>query len=130
MTSNPGLHITRVSVIRAGRVLINAVWNSNGAFVVAPVTRVLRFHGRSLGTLLVSIQDVVGYVKLIGRLLGAQAVVRGTSGQVRTLLPAAAHSSLPTAGSVAIAGEEYNVGSFHLGGWGGEPLTVWVLKAS
>ncbi len=129
MTSNPGLHITRVSVLRAGRMLINAVWNSNGSFVVAPVTQALRLHGRNLGTLLVSIQDVVGYVKLIKRLLGAEAVVRGSSGQVRTLLPAAAHTPLPGAGSVDIAGAEYGAGTFQLGGWRGETLTVWVLRA-
>jgi hypothetical protein len=123
------LHITRISVIAGGRALINAVWNSNGAFVVAPVTRVLRYHGRTLGTLLVSVQDVVGFVRLIGRDLGAQAVVRGSSGQVRTSLPAAASVKLPSSGSATIAGTHYEVGSFHLGGWGGETLTVWVLKA-
>ncbi len=129
MTHNHILHITRISVIAGGRALINTVWNSNGAFVVAPVTRALRYHGRTLGSLLVCVQDVVGFVRLIGRYLGAQAVVRGSSGQVRTSLPAAAKVKLPSSGSATIAGKQYKVGSFHLGGWEGETLTVWVLKA-
>jgi hypothetical protein len=129
MTGNPILHITRIGVIAGGRALINTVWNSNGTFVVAPVTRLLRYHGRTLGTLAVCVQDVVGFVKLIARDLHAFSVVRGSSGQVRTSLPAAASVKLPDSGSATIAGVQYEVGSFHLGGWGGETLTVWVLKA-
>ena len=86
MTGNAYYHITRVSVTRGGRALVNAVWNSNGSFVVAPLSQSLYRGGRSLGTLLVSIQDVVGYVKLIHAFTGAYAVVRGSSGQVRTSL--------------------------------------------
>jgi hypothetical protein len=123
-------HITRVSVIRAGQVLVNAVWNSNGLFVVAPVQEALRVHGRDLGTLLVSTQDVVGYVKLVHRYTGAEVVVRGASGQLRTSLPPAAHTSLPAAGSVSIAGVEYVLGAFQLTGWGGEPLSAWVLDVA
>jgi hypothetical protein len=123
-------HITRVSVIRARQVLVNAVWNGNGFFVAAPVQQALRLHGRYLGTLLVSTQDLVGYVKLIHRDTGAQAVVRGASGEVRTSLPAAAHTYLPASGAANIAGVEYNVGTFQLSGWGGEPLSVWVLEAA
>jgi hypothetical protein len=128
MTSNRGLHITRVSVTRGRRMLINAVWNKNGTFVVAPLQQPLDIGHRRLGTLMVSVQDVVGYVKLIHVYTGAHLVVRGASGQVRASLPAAAHTHLPSSGYVTIGGRRYAVGSFHLGGWGGEPLTGWVLK--
>lgn len=130
MTGNAYYHITRVSVLRGGRALVNAVWNSNGSFVVAPLSRPLYLGGRTLGTLLVSIQDVVGYVKLIHAFTGAYAVVRGSSGQVRTSLGAAAYVHLPSSGRVTIAGRRYAVGSFALVGWGGEALTVWVLAAA
>jgi hypothetical protein len=127
MMSNAIDHITRVSVIRGSRVLVNAVWNHNGSFVVAPLVRPLYYHGRSLGTLLVSVQDVVGYVKLIHALTGAWAVVRGSSGQARTSLPAAADVSLPRSGLSTIAGRLYAVSSFTVGGWQAEALTVWIL---
>jgi hypothetical protein len=121
-------HVTRISVVRGGRVLVNATLNSDGAFVDAPATRELALHGRSLGTLLVSIQDVTGFVKLVHRRTGAEVLARGSSGQVRTSLPAAAHRALPAAGSVSIAGRRYTVRSFGEIGWGGEALTVWVLE--
>jgi hypothetical protein len=120
-------HVTRISVIRGSRVLVNATVNSDGVFVVAPGSRVLRSHGRPLGTLLVSIQDVTGFVKLVHNLTGAGALARGASGRVRTSLSAAAHVRLPSSGHVTIAGRGYSVRSFHELAWGNEPLTVWVL---
>jgi hypothetical protein len=128
MMSNAIKHITRVSLLRGNHQLVNAVWNNNGVFVVAPLERTLYLHGRSLGRLLVSVQDVVGYVKLIPKFTGDQAVVRGSSGQVRASLNAAARVNLPSTGSLTIAGRRYRVGSFDVGGWGGEALTVWLLE--
>ncbi len=133
MVGNPIRHITRISFVHNGREVINATWNRNGTFVSAPLSKVLRVKGRTIGTLLVSVQDIVGYVKLITRFSPAQAVVRGASGQVRTSLPAAARVSLPSSGSVTIAGVSYLVESFKTYSWGRvpgrEPLTVWVLEA-
>jgi hypothetical protein len=129
MVNNRGHHITRISVGNGPHALVNAVWNGNGSFVVAPLERPLYFHGRSLGTLFVSVQDVIGYVKLVHVLTGAQSVVRGSSGQLRTSLPAAARVPLPSSGHVTIAGRGYHVASFHARGWGAESLTVWVLTA-
>jgi hypothetical protein len=128
MINNPVRHITRISVVRGGDAIVNALWNSNGLFVVAPVSQTLYFHGRSLGTLLVSTQDIVGYLKLVHRDTGAQVVLRGASGQVRASLLAAAHANLPPSGTVDIAGVEYDVGTFQLSGWAGEPMSVWVLS--
>ena len=129
MMSNAIDHITRIGVLRGGHMVVNAVWNHNGSFVVAPRGQTLYAHGRNLGRLLVSVQDVIGYVKLIHVFTGAYAVVRGSSGQVRASvsLPAAAHVNLPSSGSVTIGGHRYRVGSFQTSGWGGEALTVWVL---
>ena len=126
-------HVTRISVIRGSRVLVNATVNSDGVFVAAPGTRTLRFHGRVLGTLLVSLQDVTGFVKLVHRKTGADLLARGGSGQVRTSLAAAAGAHLPISGRATIAGHTYFVQSFHEIGWGNEPaanepLTVWVLQ--
>jgi hypothetical protein len=126
-TLNHTAHVTRISVLRGSHVLVNATVNADGVFVCTPGVRILRLHGRPLGTLLVSIQDVTGFVKLIHRLVHVQALVRGASGRVRTSLPAA-HVSLPASGRVTIASRSYLVRSFDELGWGGEPLTVWVLE--
>ncbi|HWY91110.1 MAG TPA: hypothetical protein VNY31_10610 [Solirubrobacteraceae bacterium] len=121
-------HVTRISVIHGSRVLVNATVNSDGVFVVAPGRRVLHLHGRLLGTLLVSIQDVTGFVKLVHRLTHAEVVVRGASGHVRSSLGAAARVRLPMSGQVTIAGRRYFVRSFPEIGWGNESLTVWILE--
>ncbi len=128
MTSHRTEHITRVSVERGRRLLINAVWNNNGSFVVAPLAQGLDINGRRFGTLLVSIQDVIGYVKLVHIYTGAQVAVRGASGQVRASLTAATHTRLPSSGYLTLSGRRYAAGTFHLRGWGGELLTVSVLK--
>jgi hypothetical protein len=127
--ANHFTHVTRISVVRGARVLVNATLNSDGVYVVAPVRRDLALHGRRVGTLLVSIQDVTGFVKLVHRRTGAEVVVRGGSGQVRASLSAAARAQLPPSGEVRIAGRNYLVRSFGELGWGGEPLAVWVLAA-
>jgi len=120
-------HVTRISVVRGSRVLVNATVNSDGVFVVAPGSRVLRLHGHVLGMLLVSIQDITGYVKLVHDLTGADVVARGASGHVRTSRGAPTGVRLPPSGHVTIAGRGYSVRSFSEAGWGNEPLTVWIL---
>lgn len=120
-------HVTRISVIHGSRVLVNATVNSDGVFVVAPGRRVLRLHGRLLGTLLVSIQDLTGFVKLVHNLTGAKVVARGASGRVRSSRGVAAPVHLPMSGQVTIAESGYSVRSFREIGWGNEPLTVWIL---
>jgi hypothetical protein len=127
--ANHFAHVTRISVVRGARVLVNATLNSDGTYVVAPARRELTRRGRRVGMLLVSIQDVTGFVKLVHRRTGAEVVVRGGSGQVRASLSAAARARLPRTGEVAVAGRNYLVRSFAELGWGGEPLTVWVLVA-
>ena len=133
-------HVTRIAVARGpggaggpsgagGQLVVNATVNGNGVFVCAPGARVLRVHGRVVGTLLVSIQDVIGYAKLVHNLTHAQVLVRGSSGQVRTSPGASARLPLPSAGRVLVAGRAYAVSTLSLVGWGGEALRVWVLQA-
>jgi hypothetical protein len=124
---NHRAHVTRISVIRGSRELVNATVNSDGVFVVAPGRRLLRLDGRPLGTLLVSLQDVTGFVKLVHHLTGAEVLVRGASGHVRTSLGAAIRVRLPMRGPVTIGGQSYLTRSFREIGWGNEPLRVWIL---
>jgi hypothetical protein len=120
----PRYHVVRLRVLRGSRSLVDV----GGRFVSAGARLELRTAaGRPLGRLEASIQDVIGFVKLVHRRSGAQAVVRGSHGHVATLLPAAAKARLPAAGRVRIGGRAYAVRSFRETGFAGEPLRVWIL---
>ena len=126
-------HVTRISVVRGLHAVVNATINADGVFVVAPASRALTVNRRNVGTLLVSIQDVTGFVKLVHDLTGLDVLARGASGRVRTNLSAAAGAHLPRSGATTIAGSRYFVQSFHETCWGDEAsadeaLTVWVLE--
>jgi hypothetical protein len=120
---DPGKHVVRLSIVRRGRTLTTV----GGAFVVAPAQlELVTRTGTELGVIEASMQDVIGYVKLVHRLTGAQIVVRGQGGHVESSI-AAAPAALPAAGTTTIAGHPYVVRSFSETGFAGEPLTVWIL---
>jgi hypothetical protein len=120
---DPGKHVVRLSIVRRGRTLTSV----GGAFVVAPAQlELVTRTGAELGVIEASMQDVIGYVKLVHRLTGAQIVVRGQAGHVESSI-AAPPAALPAAGTTTIAGHPYVVRSFSETGFAGEPLTVWIL---
>jgi hypothetical protein len=110
----PGYHVVRLRVVRSGRVAADV----GGKFVVA---------GPSAKGMTISIQDVIGYVKLVHRLTGEAVVVRGQPGHVVASSPALARASLPLSGDVTVAGTPYAVTSFAEPGFAGERLRVWIL---
>jgi hypothetical protein len=116
---NPGKHVVRLSVVRGTRMLTDV----GGRFVVAPAQ--LKLRGDVLEA---SMQDVVGYVKLVHRLTGADVVVRGAAGHVESSLAAAAQAPLPASGDATIDGHAYVVRSFREPGYDDEALAVWVLS--
>ena len=117
-------HVSRMRILQGSRVVVEV----GVPFVVAPVQMTLRGPGgRNLGTLQVSIQDEIGFVRLIHRHHPVDVVVRGQRGEVETSLPAAAHVRLPSNGSVTIAGQRYQVSSFREMAWNHEPVTVSIL---
>jgi hypothetical protein len=121
-------HVTRIRVLRGSRVLIDG-WPAS--FDVGGSERALRnSRGRSLGQLQITIQDIIGFIKLEHRLNATEVVVRGARGQVRTLLPAAKSVSLPQSGCKRVGGREYVVSSFKETSFTGEPLTIWLLTAA
>jgi hypothetical protein len=112
----PGYHVVRLEVKRRGRV-VNDV---GGRFVVAGPTR----RGMTI-----SIQDVIGYVKLVHRLTGVGVVVRGKPGHVAASSKPLLAASLPDAGTATVGGRIYAVASFTEPGFAGEPLRVWLLDS-
>jgi hypothetical protein len=118
-------HVSRLRILRGGQVLVD----TGVPFVVAPAQQTMRgTNGHVIGTLEISIQDVIGYVRYLHRNAGIDVVVRGRgAGHVRSSLPAATNASLPRSGSVTLGGTRYAVRSFARTGLAGEPVTVWVL---
>jgi hypothetical protein len=62
----PHWHIVRLRVISSGRVISDI----GGPYIIAPVTGALRSHGKLVGRYVMSVQDDVGYVKLVTRFIG------------------------------------------------------------
>jgi hypothetical protein len=119
-------HVSRMRILQGSHVVVE----TGVPFVVAPSQMTLHSAGgRTLGTLQVSIQDEIGFVRLMHRNYPVDVVVRGqTAGHVETSLPAAAHADLPSTGSVTISGQRYRVSSFKETAWNHEPVTVWILQ--
>ncbi len=127
MHHQPIRHAVGVRVTRGGRTLIDVSLR----FVVAGRIRALRDgKGRYLGRIEISIQDVIGLVRLIHRLTGADVVVQGSTGQVKSSLSGISGVSLPDRGPVIIGGRAYTVSSFSEIGYAGEPLRIWILDAN
>jgi hypothetical protein len=118
-------HVSRLSITNGSKVVVD----TGVPFVVAPSQMTLRgTGGRTLGTLQVSIQDVIGFVRYMHRNYPVDVVVRGQgSAHVKTSLPAAAGANLPSSGTVTLGGRRYDVRSFAQTAGGGEPVTVWIL---
>jgi hypothetical protein len=118
-------HVSRMRILQGSRIAVDA----GVPFVVAPAQMTLHgTGGRPLGTLQVSIQDEIGFVRLMHRNHPVDIVVRGRgASHVRTSLAAAAHAQLPASGRTTIGGRRYQVRSFRQTALGGEPVTVWIL---
>lgn len=117
-------HISRLRISVAGHKIVDV----GVPFCVAgPHTTLLAPDGSMLGTLEISIQDEIGFMRYMHHNYPVDIFLRGASGQTRTSLPAAAHVTLPATGKVTIAGRRYNVRSFSRMALDQEPVTVWVL---
>jgi len=98
----PHWHIVRLRVSAHGRVLADV----GGPDIIAPISGVLRFRGRIIGHFVMSVQDDLGYVKLVSHFTGIPIdLYRGGSFVMGTLKPAP--FSVTDGATVAIAGSTY-----------------------
>jgi hypothetical protein len=121
LVAAPG-HVTSIRVRRGGRVLVAT---QRYPFDVAGARATLRDH---LGTVDVTIQDVIGFIRLVRKFTGSDVVVRGSRGQARSSLAAALETPLPATGCMAIGGRSYAVRSFSETDFDGQALRIWVLR--
>ena len=62
----PLWHIVRLRVLQHGRIMADV----GGPDIIAPLSGTLRFKGRTVGSFVMSVQDDLGYVKLVSRFIG------------------------------------------------------------
>jgi len=101
-------HVVRMRVSAADGSLLSDV---GGPFVLAPVRAPLRLHGRTVGSVVLSIQDDLGYLLLTQRLAGLDVVMSTNPKHPKlvmsTLRPAP--TSVPAHGAYSYRGHDYRV---------------------
>jgi hypothetical protein len=117
-------HIVRLRVSRGSELLAD----EGGPYILAPISGTLRAHGKTIGHFVFSVQDDLGYVKLVTRLIGAPLILRTDSGQVPVeglLSPGPA--SIPDRGPVEYRGAGYQAYSFKADAYPSGRLRVSLL---
>ncbi|MBA3808121.1 MAG: hypothetical protein H0X28_06985 [Solirubrobacterales bacterium] len=116
-------HIVRLRITRGASVLSDI----GGPYIIAPVGGALRLHGRTIARYVFSVQDDLGYVKLVTRFLGVPLVMRaGSHGvAVEGLVPGPAN--IPDLGPVSYRGATYEAISFSARSFPGGPLRISLL---
>jgi hypothetical protein len=100
----PHWHIVRLRVVKDGRVLADV----GGPDVIAPVSGVLKLDGRTLASYVMSVQDDLGYEKLVSRFIDVPVdLYRGGALVMGTLQPAPRPVSKAT--TVELHGSSYLV---------------------
>jgi hypothetical protein len=119
-------HIVRLRVSSGSRVLADI----GGPYILAPVSGTLRSNGRTIARFVFSVQDDLGYVKLVTRFTGAPLILRTDSGQVPVpgqLSPGPA--KIPDRGAVSYRGRSYQAYSFNARAYPSGRLRVSLLLA-
>jgi hypothetical protein len=117
-------HIVRLRVDRGSQLVADV----GGPYILAPVAGALRSHGRTIGHFVFSVQDDLGYVKLVTRFIGVPLILRTDSGQVPIeglLSPGPA--TIPDHGPVSYRGTDYQAYSFRAAAYPSGRLRVSLL---
>ncbi len=102
-------HIVRLRVSRGSELL----YDEGGPYILAPISGRLRLHGKEIGHFVFSVQDDLGYVKLVARFIGAPLVLRTDSGNVPVEgLLSPGPDTIPDHGPVSYRGTDYEAYSF------------------
>jgi hypothetical protein len=117
-------HIVRLRVSRGSELL----YDEGGPYILAPIEGRLRLHGKEVGHFAFSVQDDLGFVKLVTRFIGAPLVLRTDSGQVPIEgLLSPGPDAIPDHGPVSYRGTEYEAYSFKAAAYPSGRLRVSLL---
>jgi hypothetical protein len=117
-------HVVRLRVSRGGSLLADV----GGPLILAPVGGSLRFHGRTVGHYLLSVQDDSGYAKLESRYVGYQLIMRLRTHALPvegTFSPGA--TFIPDRGPLSFHGAGYQVFSIAAQAYPSGPLRISIL---
>jgi hypothetical protein len=120
-------HVVRIRVLRGARVLVDA--NASSFDVAGASVALPSGHGSRRERLEITVQDFIGYVKLMHKINHVDVLVRGSAGHTHSSLALAANVDLPTSGCTSIAGRRYAVRTLAEVGFAGEPVTITLLSA-
>ncbi len=116
-------HVVRLRVSATGGQLLADV---GGPYVLAPVTAPLRLRGRTIGSIVLSIQDDEGYKRLTGRLAGLRVLMYMGPTLVKNSL-GPSPGSPPASGPYRYRGHSYRVFTLHAQAFPSGPLRIVVL---
>jgi hypothetical protein len=124
-------HIVRLRVSSGGQLLADV----GGPYVLGPVSATLRLGGHTIGSLVLSIQDDEGYLRLTRRLAGLAVLMYMNLGSgppqlVKDSLgtmPGPALASVPSSGTYRYRGRSFRVFTIHAKAFPSGPLTIRVL---
>jgi hypothetical protein len=114
-------HIVRLRITKGSTVLADV----GGPYILAPVSGSLRLNGRTIAHYVLSVQDDLGYVKLVTRFLGVPLTMRVGSRQLPVeglLAPGVA--SIPAEGPLTYRHIHYEAFSFNARSFPGGPLRI------
>ncbi len=120
-------HVVRVRVLDPAGKLISDV---GGPYVLGPVRGPMRLHGKRIGTLMLSIQDDEGYLRLARRLAGLKVLMYMGDAKHRQLVKNSLGPSpgtVPAGGSFTYHGENFQVYTLNVSAFPNGPLTIRVL---
>jgi hypothetical protein len=117
-------HLVRLRVTRGGEVLADV----GGPEILAPLSGSLRSGGATVGHYVLSVQDDLGYVKLVTRFTGVSLVLRAGS----RILPVEGAvtpgpASIPAHGPVSYRNRTYEAFSFDAKAFPSGPLRISLL---
>jgi hypothetical protein len=120
-------HVVRLRITAGGKLLAD----DGGPFVLAPVHADLRLHGRTIGKLVLSIQDDEGYLRLARRLAGLDVLMfmQGSGGKPQLVKNSLGPSPgrVPANGAYSYRGRSFSVFTVHGEAFPSGPLTIRVL---
>lgn len=117
-------HIVRLRVSRGSELL----YDEGGPYILAPIEGRLRVHGKEVGHFVFSVQDDLGYVKLVTRFIGAPLILRTDAGQVPVEgLLSPGPETIPDHGPVSYRGTSYEAYSFKADAYPSGRLRVSLL---
>jgi hypothetical protein len=121
-----GTHVVRMRVLTADGGLLSDV---GGPDVLAPVRGPLRLHGHTIGSVVLSIQDDLGYRLLAQRLAGLSVVMYKNPAHPQVVMSSfrISPTNIPTEGKLRYQGQDYRVFTLHAEAFPSGPLRISVL---